>query len=308
METFLALNEVLVGLSVVIAAVSNYLIVNKLWSRRMKKDVAQSLSISAALLGLATALPFFIQFVLVDQNWAAAGKSAIGIVTGIVFVLVGTGIWVTEFRGEGFFRLFARALNLERKESADLVRALVQPAGAQELLRVFEAMASVDKHVDSREIEMITDFARRWHIHPPDLQEGDTEHDGDVVALRQSVDDYLQVSPPADQAMELLDVLHIFVQADGKISNEEELVLEEITGMIAGYVSSSKEAGLFEVVIVPQNEEQRAAATSLFPGIEPKSMRGGVVYSVGHFFSARYADVVCDKYISLGLFTTRVDG
>ncbi|MSQ99155.1 MAG: hypothetical protein EXR85_07685 [Xanthomonadales bacterium] len=47
METFLALNEVLVELSVLIAAISNYLIINKLWSRRTRKDVAESISISA---------------------------------------------------------------------------------------------------------------------------------------------------------------------------------------------------------------------------------------------------------------------
>jgi hypothetical protein len=307
LETFLALNEVLVGLSVVIAAISNYLIINKLWSRRMKKDVAESISISAALLGLATGLPFLVQFLLVDQNWAAATKASIGIFTGIVFVTVGTGLWVTEFQGQGFFRLFARALNLERRESADLLKTLVQPTGAQELIRVFEVMATVDKHVDAREIEMIQDFARRWHVDPPDLVEGAVDDAGDVVALRESVEEYLAVSPPAHQATELLDVLNIFVLADDEVSTEEELVMEEVTGMITGYVSAKGDVGQHEVVIVPQNADQLAAVVSLFPGIEPKTMRGGTVYSVGRFFSARYADVVCDRYISLGLFTARVE-
>ena len=53
MQTFLALNEFLVEVSVVIAAISSYLIINKLWSRRARRDVAESISISAALLGLA---------------------------------------------------------------------------------------------------------------------------------------------------------------------------------------------------------------------------------------------------------------
>jgi len=307
METFLALNEILVGLSVVIAAVSNYLIVNKLWSRRTKRDVAESISISAALLGLATGLPFLIEFVFVDRNWAAAGKAGIGIVTGLVFVMVGAGLWVREFRGQTFLQLFTRALNLERKESADLLKALVQPAGADQLIRVFEAMASVDRHVDAREIEMIRAFAHHWHLDPPNLTEGEVAHDGDVVGLRRSVEDYLKVSPPADQAMELLDVLRIFVKADGKVTHEEELVLDEITGMIAEYVSAGGAQGMHEVVIVPQNDRQMEAVLALLPGITAKTMRGGTVYSVGRYFSPRYADVVCDKYISLGLFTTRVE-
>lgn len=307
METFLALNEILVGLSVGIAAVSSYLIINKLWSRRMKRDVAESISISAALLGLATGFPFLIEFVFVDRNWAAAAKAGVGILTGLVFVMVGTGLWVSEFRGQTFLQLFKRALNLERKESADLLKFLIQPAGADQLIRVFEAMASVDRHVDAREIEMIREFARRWRLDPPNLTEGAVAHDGDVIGLRRSVENYLKVSPPADQASELLDVLRIFVMADGTVSREEELVLEEITGMIAGFVSVGGEEGMHEVVIVPQNDKQMDAVLELFPGITTKAMRGGVVYSVGRFFSPRYADVVCEKYISLGLFTTRVE-
>ncbi len=307
METFLALNKVLVELSVIIAAISNYLIINKLWSRRTKRDVAESTSISAALLGLATGFPFLIEFVLVDQNWAAAGKTGIGILTGLVFVMVGSGLWVTEFRGQTFLRLFARALNLERKESADLLKSLVQPTGAGHIIRVFEAMASVDRHVDAREIDMIREFARRWHLDPPKLTEGAVEHDGDVIGLRRSVEDYLTVSPPVDQALELLDVLRIFALADGAVSGEEELVLEEITGMITGYVSAVGDEGMHEVVIVPQNNRQMDAVMALFPGITTKTMRGGTVYSVGRFFSPRYADIVCDKYISLGLFTARVE-
>jgi hypothetical protein len=308
METFLALNKVLVELSVAIAAVSNYLIINKLWSRRAHRDVAESISISAALLGLATGFPFLIEFVLVNHNWAAAAKAGIGLLTGLVFVLVGTGLWVTEFRGQTFLRLLARALNLERRESADLLRALVQPAGADQLIRVFEAMAGVDRHVDAREIAMIQEFARRWHVKPPELTVGAVAHDGDVIGLRRSVEEYLRVSPPPEQASELLDVLHLFVMADGAVSAEEEMVLEEISGMVSGYVSESGEQGMHEVVIVPQNDSQMNAVVGLFPGITAKTMRGGRVYSVGRFFSPRYADVVCDKYISLGLFTTRVEG
>jgi len=308
MKIFLALNEALMGLSVAIAAISNYLIINKLWSRRMKRDVAESISISAALLGLATGFPFLVEFVLVHQNWAAASKAGIGIVTGIVFVLVGAGLWVAELRGQTFLQLFRRALSLERKESADLLKSLVQPAGADRLIRVFEAMASVDRHIDEREIKMIRDFARHWHLDPPEIQEGVVAHDGDVIGLRKSVEDYLKVSPPLDQASELLDVLRIFVMADGTVSREEEMVLEEISGMIRGYASSSNDEGMHEVIIVPQNDQQREAVLELLPGITAKSMRGGNVYSVGRFHSPRYADVVCEKYISLGLFTARVEG
>jgi hypothetical protein len=77
--------------------------------------------------------------------------------------------------------------------------------------------------------------------------------------------------------------------------------------MIMGYVTQSGEHGGHEVVIVPQTDAQMAAVKSLLPGIEATSMRGGTVYSAGRFFSAKYADVVCDKYAAHGLFAARIE-
>lgn len=308
MELFLRLIEALLAMSVLIHLISNYLIINKLWSRRAVKEVAESISIWAALLGLATAVPFLFHNALVLQDPSNTLKTGISIVTGIVFVLISSGLFLTEYRGKGFLRLVMGALKLEGRESTDLLKALVQPTGAKELILVFEAMASVDKHIDAREIEMIKQFAHRWKVDPPDLVEGEAKGKGDVVEIRRSVERYLAIRPPAEQAQELLDVLHLFVQADAKVTAEEELVLEELTGMISQYVSGTVgDRSMFEVVIVPQSDEQQGAVKELLPGVEPKVARGGTVFSAGHFFSSRYAEAVCEKYIALGLFTTRVD-
>jgi len=309
MDAFLRYVEFLVTISVVVSGISSYLIVNKLWTRKSVKEVSESISISAALLGLATGLPFMIQFVLIDRNPAAAIKSFLGIGTGIVFVMVSTGIFVAENRGVGFFTLFVRALKLEKKESGDLIKALAQPQGAKELMAVFRAMALVDKHVDERELEMMRMFAHRWRVELPDLQEGTHEGGGDLIQLRHCVEEYLAVAPPAEQAQELLDVLHLFVNADEQVTRDEEMVLEEIGGMITQYVGGEDGApGMHEVVIVPQDDGQTDAVRLLLPGVEPKIVRGGRVFSVGRFFSPRYADMVSEKYINLGLFTARLEG
>jgi hypothetical protein len=307
MSAFLGLIEFLVAISVVISGVSNYLIINKLWIRKAHKEVAESISVSAALLGLATGFPFFVQFMLIDQNAAAAIKAAIGIATGIIFVMIGTGLWVVENRGTGFITLFIRALKLEKSESADLLKTLAQPKGAKQLMDVFQAMAEVDRRVDERELEMIRLFARRWHVDLPDLQVGERDDATDLLELRETVNSYLEIKPPVEQAQELVDLLHVFVRADDEVSREEELALEEITGMVGQYAGTNGSGLMHEVVIVPQDESQTDAVRSLLPGVEPKLIRGGRVFSVGRFFSPRYADVVCEKYISLGLFTARVE-
>ena len=49
MSTFLTLVEFLVVAGVIVAGVSNYLIVNNLWKRKAVREVSESVSISAAL-------------------------------------------------------------------------------------------------------------------------------------------------------------------------------------------------------------------------------------------------------------------
>jgi hypothetical protein len=43
---------------------------------------------------------------------------------------------------------------------------------------------------------------------------------------------------------------------------------------------------------------------TLLPDRQEKMLRGGRVFSVGLYFSPRYAEFVCQKYIGLGLFST----
>ena len=97
------------------------------------------------------------------------------------------------------------------------------------------------------------------------------------------------------------------IHADGTVSSEEEIVLEEITAMLAAYASLRSDDARYEVVIVPQAEEQKTLIASLLPGALPVAKSGGVVYPAGRFNSARFADLVAKKYIDQGLFTARLD-
>ena len=80
--------------------------------------------------------------------------------------------------------------------------------------------------------------------------------------------------------------------------------------MIAYYVSSEKggDIEMFEVSIVPQGDEQMNSVRELLPDLDIVESRGGRVFKVGKYFSEDYAEAVCSKYISLGLYsnTTRV--
>jgi hypothetical protein len=102
-------------------------------------------------------------------------------------------------------------------------------------------------------------------------------------------------------------VLHHIWHADAEISAAEAVVHDEVAAMIAAYVTNRSTAPRFEVVVVPQDEAQRATIAALLPGVAATSLRGGTVYSVGRFHSAKYADLVCERYVAQGLFTTRIE-
>ncbi len=309
MSPFESFVEFLVAIGVVIAAISNYLIINKLWKRKHMKDVAESISISAALLGLFTSGPLLIQLVVYDQTPLPALKTAVGILTGVVFVLIGSGLWVRENRSESFGRLLLRALKLERRESTDLLKAVVQPRGADHILHILELMATLDREVHVNELALLNQFAERWKIPATELSAGRTSEDGNVLEVRAAVQGYLDLKPPHEQAAQLLDVLNLFVKADQEVSREEAIVVEEIQGLISEYVGGDTVARrTYEVVIVPQSAAQFEAVEALIPGAEVSQRRGGKVVSVGTFFSHDYAEAVCQKYIALGLFTAQVAG
>jgi hypothetical protein len=303
MSVFAAFVEFLVGIAILTALVSNYLIINKLWKRRMVREVTESVSLAAALLGLFNGLPFLIMFLLINPNPAAALKTGIGIVTAVVFILIGSGLWVAEFRQRGFSALFMRALKLEKKESGDLLKEFVQPKGAAQILHVLHQLASVDGHVDEREAAMIRGFAREWRLPEPAAADG--EAPADLITLRKSLSDYLGLHPPASQVGHLRDVLQAIAESDAHVSWHESVALEEIDGLLREYVAGDgSDALMHEVLIVPQTERQVAAVRTLLPGREEKMLRGGRVFSGGQFFSPRYAEYVCRKYIDLGLFST----
>ena len=309
MNAFLDFVEFLVAIGLFVSLLSSYLIVNKLWKRRSAKEVAASISISAALLGLFTSIPLFVKFLWIDNSSMGAAKTAISIAQGVIFVLVGSGLFVAEYRGGGFFRLFGRALNLERRESADLIKALIQPKGADHILRILRQLASIDEHVDERETMLIQDFAERWHLSSLDILGHSVGH-ADLITLRQSMVDYLAIKPPREQAAQLLDLMRVFSEADARVTWQEELALDELGAMIKGYLGdgASDNVAMHEVLIVPQSEAQFNAVRTLLPGREEKVLRGGKVFSAGTYFSPRYAELVCEKYIALGLFATQVAG
>ncbi len=128
------------------------------------------------------------------------------------------------------------------------------------------------------------------------------------IKTRDEVERYLQTSPPAKQVAQLIDVLHVLVKIDDSVSAQEELILQEVDGLLLNYVTDSDKRARFAVVIAPQNDEQDTAIAALLPDVEKTEVAGGSGYMVGSYYSQDYADVICNQYRALGFFTIDIVG
>ena len=211
-----------------------------------------------------------------------------------------------QVSAEGLLKRFEDIRRREQLEAPS--DALMRDVTSErELIAIFEAVAGLDGVIDPREWQLVHRFAERWDVEPSAMPGSGAGGPVDVSAAREAVAAYLATTPPGAQALEMLDVLQQLVWSEAQVSPEEDLVLDEITAMIAGYAAHSDAQGRHEVVIVPQTPAQVAEVEALLPTAQPRRERGGTVYPVGRFFSPGYAEKICQRYVERGLFTARLD-
>ena len=301
---------ILVSSALIFSVIKGYLTVNKIWKRKKNEEVANSISIVAAMLGFAVGFPFLLNSLIITQDYFSAAKSVIALFLATVFTLIGTGYFVDKNRGVGFFKLLGLALKLEGKESGDLITDMIRPKGARKIIDILHKLAAIDDDIAQEEIDLINQFAEKWGIDIPELQPGKVENVTSLVELKSLVQSYLDEGPDTEVAEGLVDLMNLMAEADDEVTKEEEMAVAEFTGMIAYYVSSEKggDIEMFEVSIVPQGDEQMNSVRELLPDLDIVESRGGRVFKVGKYFSEDYAEAVCSKYISLGLYsnTTKV--
>ena len=285
-----------------------YLKLNKVWKRRGIAEVANSISIVAALLGFGVGFPFLLNSLFISGDYPAAGKSVLGLAMAVMMTLISMGYFVEENRGKGFFKLLFDALGAEKNESTDLLNAMLRPKSASKIIEILSRLAAIDDDIAQEEIDLINEFAERWRIEIPKLEPGFPDKATNLVELKELVQSYLDEKPDVEVAQNLVDLINMMAEADDEVTEEESMAVGEFTGMIAHYVSEEEGGSIdaYEVVIVPQNEKQSQAVKELIPNINPVQKQGGEIFVVGTFYSEDYANAVCGKYISLGLFTNSI--
>ncbi|HEY9613396.1 hypothetical protein [Allocoleopsis sp.] len=289
-------------------AIRSYLTVSKLWKQKHEKVVAESISTIAFLgmLGLTCAL--LLDFIIA-QNWAGSLTLSLDILSKGFCVLVAMGLWVPSKRRAGIWTLLGRALRSERNEVGDLAKSLFHPASSEKVLNILVKIALLDEQVDAREKQFIQAFADEWNINfswEEATRSRENDRHSSYTKLRQSMVEYLETSPPANQVSELGDIIINLVKIDDDVSQEEELMVAELQGLIANYLGKTSEGNLYKVAVVPRNSQQEQSISSLLPQLIREKIAGGVAYVDGPFFSRQYAEIVCNQYRQFNFLTLAV--
>ncbi len=179
--------------------------------------------------------------------------------------------------------------------------------GLDHILEILKQMAMIDAQLDDNEVEFIRHFAESNGI-PYTAQDIKRELSNagaaDFIQLRQRVMDYLGLGPAFGQVAQLRDLISLLAKADANVSDEEKLILSELLGLFAGYIEDNGSVTHYDVLIVPQSDDQDKAIATLLPDLERQQVSGGFAYSGGMYYAEEYANMVADRYRALNFFCT----
>ncbi len=310
MELFKSFISIMAFASLGFSIAAAYLKINKIWKRKHIEEVANSVSIMGNVFDIIPKMFFSLNFFFIAQ-WQGLIDSMLWMSAGVISVLIGSGLWVQANQGKSFWTRLKESLKLEKSEAGHLATTFFRPSAAEIVLEILARFAYIDRNLVARERELIQSFAKTWHLDINWEEHGklaDLEQRVSFVKTRDAVARYLKTSPPAEQVAQLIDVLHALVKIDDIVSDQEELILDEVHKFMLAYINESDVQADYTVIIAPQNQKQDSAIATLLPDVQKIEVAGGSGYLVGSFYSQDYANVICDQYRALGFFTIELGG
>lgn len=302
---FVQIISFFVKISLGITVIFIYLKINKIWKRKHDKEVANSQSLAGLSIYILNCILWVVKYGL-EGDVESLIDTSIYIFEGTIFFMIGTGLFVRGQAQFGVWALIKRALKLEKSEADYLLKKFFKPKNADKIIDILHQLAMIDEELDPKEQELIESFAREWNIdYSADKMNKDRKIGAEYnfIKLRNSVENYLQYDPPREQVAQLRDMVTALINVDEKVTQEEELIHSELMGLIGGYLHEQNDGGLHHVLIVPQQPEHEMIIKETFPEATRLQVSGGIAYSIGTYYSLKYADMICKERQKINMFT-----
>lgn len=308
MEFFKSVVQFLTGIAILISIVNLYFKANKIWKRKHEKEVAESQSIvalgSEALLYILWGVSFAL-----SRDWGALADNAVGMVETGFFIIIGSGMFVIQKKHskKSFWQMIKDSIHMERKEAAYLLKSLSGKGQAEKIIKILKNIAWIDNDLADKEKEMILNFASSWNVKlsEAELLSKPKSDDGNEISpfklLKKSLEDYLNEEPQASQVKEVKKLIHDMIDADGRISREEDIIIGELDGLICEYLNEPNPK--YHVIVIPQQQEHREIVEMIVKTLDPHKeiskletkIDGGFGFIMEECFSVHYADILAQE-------------
>jgi len=293
--------DLLAYIALVLTGFQIYFVLNKLLKRKHEQTVAESISVSAMFISILINC-FFASKNLLSNGMPQFSANVLWVVCSGISAFVGIGFWVAGNQKQGVFRLLKRSLKLEKHEAGDLAKSFFRPSGADEMIEILGRIAMIDNELADEEQKFIQTFSDEWNIEIDwsfvKTNFSNIEDDG-FIKLRQSMKIYLSSLPPQAHVSQLADVIVTLINADNKVTEEEDLIQSELLGQINKYLGKL-DTDLFISVVVPQFLNQEDSNNEILSDLKKVFFAGGNVYLSEPYYSYKYAEVICEKYRKAG--------
>ncbi|MCB9949185.1 MAG: hypothetical protein H6842_15390 [Rhodospirillaceae bacterium] len=306
MSAFTSTIDVLVQISPWLGIAASYLVINKAWSRKHIREVAESISITAATLLALALLPLIASWIFIQGRYIAALAAVIWLVVAVIVILIGSKAWVPDRRKPRFFPRLAAAMKLELRELPALLVGMSRPRGSAEILEILQRLAVVDEDLDPREHRILQMVARSLGLELGEIPARMfSDASRDVDAIRRAAADYVGLEPRRDQVRQLIDLIEMMAKADRRISDRERAVLEEVVPLLSSYLQDEPTEGeRFEVLLQAEMPEQWEAIALLMGKSVDLRQAGAGSVAIGCYHSRRFATLVARQLKSRGITAT----
>lgn len=298
-----------IGLIIVTTFIAKYLVVNKIWVRKHEPEVADSVSIIAVILEITILLPFLVKSAL-TFSYESLLLEVITIASHLFIFFIGVGIWVNN--GLGFRDKFARTFKIERKEYKSLIKDAFHTKDMNKIFSFICMLSILDREIQDEEEVLLKKFADdyglNYQLTMSNIQGmyGKGEKETPILlmkTIRSQISSFLDTSPPKEVVIYLEDIISHLVQADKNVTDEEQIVLDELKIMLKNYLLGNGDNDhLYYIVVVPQTDEQEEALLSFNSRYKDtkKEVSGTKnAYLIDSYHSQAFAEMVKDKYIGL---------
>lgn len=292
--------------AIIFSVVEIYLTLNKLWSRKHIQEVAESISISARVIGMIPCSIFTLNYFL-QQQWQGVIDGSLWLIAASIQIMIGAGFWVVTKQKYKLWDLISQSIQRETREVSNLAMSVFQSSSREKLIDLLAAIALLDKVINEEEKLYVEKLAKEWDIpliwgaHKSRIRnKGVSPH----VIVSQELQVYLEYGPTRKEMKLLRQLIKGLLDVSGSVTEDHAFILAEFNEVFKRYPNTQYKQ-YYQIQVVPQEKEQHEILQGNHIKMKSEYLGSGFTYTIEPFFVEAYADKVVKEFGELGFFCSK---